>query len=144
MTIIVVKNGTHFINIECAGLTYLEYCGDDDIYRCEYSAWAFGLFAILGVVAILVPVVLIINCGVRWYHRKEAENFRPNISRTTSYSSLYPHEVMRNDDDDDDDDEVILLNSTIYTLKEEIFADFQAQFRKFQNSREKKFLNLRN
>ncbi|XP_066926069.1 uncharacterized protein [Clytia hemisphaerica] len=93
MTIIIIKNGTHSINIECAGLTYLQYCPDDDIYRCEYSDWAFGLFAMLAVIALLVPIVLAIHCGIRWYHRKLDENFKPNVSRQTSYSSLYPHEV---------------------------------------------------
>ena len=115
MTIIVVKNGTQFINIECAGLTFLEYCEDDNVYRCEYSDWAFGLFAILAVVAILLPIVLIINCGVKWFHRKEAEKFRPNISRTTSYSSLYPHELIRDEDDDASGDEVSYIIFIFFT-----------------------------
>ena len=93
MTIIVLKNGTTSINIECAGLTYLEYCEDDNIYRCEYSDWTFGLFAMLGVVALLVPIVMIIHCSIKWYYKRIDEHFRPNISRQTSYSSLYPHEV---------------------------------------------------
>ena len=95
MTIIIIKNGTHSINIECAGLTYLQYCEDEDIYRCEYSDWAFGLFAMLAVIALLVPIVLAIHCGIRWYHNKLDEQFKPNVSRQTSYSSLYPHEVER-------------------------------------------------
>ena len=93
MTIIVLKNGTTSVNVECAGLTYLEYCEDDNVYRCEYSDWAFGLFAMLAVVALLVPIVLILHCGIKWYHNKLGQNFRPNVSRQTSYSSLYPNEV---------------------------------------------------
>lgn len=88
MTIIILKNGTTSINIQCAGLTYLEYCEDDNIYKCEYSDWAFGLFAMLAVVALLVPIVTIIHCGIKMYHQRVNENFKPNISRQTSYSSI--------------------------------------------------------
>lgn len=114
MTIIILKNGTTSVNIECAGLTYLEYCEDDNIYRCEYSDWAFGLFAMLGVVALLVPIVTIIHCGIKLYHQRINERFKPNISRQTSYSSLYPHEVEQESGSHDVCFFVIMKNITLF------------------------------
>lgn len=92
MTIIPIKNGTHYITIDCASLTRLEYDPDTNIYRCEFSDWAFGLFAILAVLLLLVPVVLIIHCCLKWYHKNQARHFHPSFSTRTSYSSLHPHE----------------------------------------------------
>ena len=99
MPIIPVKNGTTSITVECTSLTQLEYDIDTDVYRCEFNDWAFGLFAILSVLLILLPIILIIRCWVKWHHKNQTKNFRPSFSTRTSYSSLYPPEHVNRDND---------------------------------------------
>lgn len=109
MPVIPIQNGTTSITVECASLTRLEYDSDDNVYRCEFSDWAFGLFAILAVSLFLVPVVLVIHCWIKWYHKQHAKNFRPSFSTQTSYSSLYPQDYNHHTDLEDVLNEVYIV-----------------------------------
>lgn len=91
---IIGKNGTS-VNVICADLTTLVYLRDSDTWKCEYSDWAFGLFAICSVVALLLPILLIIYCCIKYNHKHSKLHHIPEYSRQTSYSSVYPEQSGR-------------------------------------------------
>ncbi|EDO40798.1 predicted protein [Nematostella vectensis] len=84
-------------SIDCPKfLTYSGYSESDDRYFCDFTDWAYGIFALLGLLAIMAPVLLIICCIVR---RKNNKRLRRLTSSDHSdyMSSTLPYQPLKQD-----------------------------------------------
>ncbi|KAK3699945.1 hypothetical protein QZH41_016604 [Actinostola sp. cb2023] len=86
--------------IKCPMLTYPGYDADDDQYYCVYESWAYGIFAIVGILLIMVPLVALICCIVRLRSRNRKRRMRrlkstvsSNNYATSSEQPLIPDET---------------------------------------------------
>ena len=90
MTKIHIPNGTTSINVQCSPLSKLLYDSDDNLYVCEYGNSMYGLFAIVLVIMVVVPIALIIYCGVKCHNNLQKKRLKTSYSLESSFSSQYP------------------------------------------------------
>lgn len=90
MTEIHIPNGTTSINVQCSPLSKLLYDSDDNLYVCEYGNSMYGLFAIVLVIMVVVPIALIIYCGVKCHNNLQKKRLKTSYSLESSFSSQYP------------------------------------------------------
>lgn len=67
--------------IKCPIMTHSGYDVDNDEYFCEYESWAYGIFAVVGILFVMVPLVSLICCIVRMKaRRKYSGGLRSRVS----------------------------------------------------------------
>ena len=85
-----LKNGSSSIEVHCSPLSKLSSDSGGNFYLCEYGHWTYGLFAIVLVIMVVVPIALIIYCGVKCHNNLQKKRSKTNYSLESSFSSQYP------------------------------------------------------